>query len=163
MTLETGEVYPDQLFETEWFKDLVDRRLVAYADYLHTHNVPQKSLKVGIIGPPNRGKSLFVLHSTQLTSQTGLASSWIDLDFNSPTLDFLSGQRPWEERRKRIHDLSREETKERAAPFFEREGLLFADFPGNVHNEVFPLVIPHLDFAVLLIDDVREGYEWLNL
>jgi AAA15 family ATPase/GTPase len=95
-------------------------------------------IRIIIGGPPNSGKSTLAESLAVALRALGVDAYAEDLDLASPTLEFIKGEKGWEQRRGTKKEWTPELAKEAAALFEEtstKHALVIGDAPGKITSE----------------------------
>jgi hypothetical protein len=160
-TGESGSALP--LHETEWFRNLIWRDYLSEVAEIKLL-LERDTVRLGVIGDPNRSKSLLAWDFFQLATAAGLPVYYRDLDLWSPSLGVFEGRNTWEDRPKRQRgEVTDEEIRKSIDGLSDLgPGLVVADFPGLVDEPSQQDRLRAVDMALLLESDPGEGLKWLR-
>ena len=150
------------LHETEWFRNL------AWSDFLDVAAqvkplLERNTIRLGIVGDPNRSKSLMAWDFYQLALAAGLPAYHCDLDLWSPSRGVFEGLNTWENRPKRKRgEVTDEEIRNSINGLSDLgPGLVVVDFPGLVDEPSQLDRLRAVNLALILENGPEEGIKWL--
>jgi len=122
-------------------------------------------------GPPNSGKSTFVMSLVRALQETGVDVYPFDQDIFSPTVDLIAGRTTPEERQSRKRKISGEEAvrllnyvAESFRQLSEKHKVVIGDLPGRVSDDLKP-VLKQATHAIIVCREDKEDevQEWQGL
>lgn len=124
-------------------------------------------VRIIIGGPPNSGKSTLTESLAMALRSLGVDAYAEDLDFTSPTLEFIRGTKGWEQRQGTKKDWTPELAKTAAALFEEastRHAIVIGDAPGKITSES-KTIAEKANYAIILCreDCIDEIKNWQRL
>lgn len=150
------------LNDPEQVYDLAGKRLmlrvVELNDYFKNHSV-----RIGIVGRPDRGKSTYAFSCFRSLELRGLPTQYVDLDIYSNSGLALQGIVKWDDRPKRPDAPKNETLASINAYKHAKPGVIFGDFPGWPDNPYQGQRVRASDMAVVLGDDAKDRDAWFRI
>jgi len=146
--------------------DLLGRRLALIAGLTQGHFTdPRNTFRIAVIGDPNLGKTTYSYSVAKILEMYGTPSSYFDLDVYTESGRAISGEKGWQERRKRsLTQIKRREIKENIRKFGKiKPGIVIGDFPG-MSSDKFQVERIHMaNMALIFAGDYKHLDPWIKL
>jgi hypothetical protein len=116
-------------------------------------------VRIIIGGPPNSGKSTLSESLAMALRVLGVNAYAEDLDLASPTLEFIKGEKGWEQRQGTKKEWTPELAKKAAAIFEEastKHVVVIGDSPGRITNET-KTIAKKTNYAIILCRNDCRG------
>lgn len=124
-------------------------------------------IRILIGGPPNSGKSTLAESLARALRAIGIDAYAEDMDLASPTLEFIRGEKGWEQRLREKKEWTMDLAKEAASIFMkasEKHAVVIGDAPGKITAESKEIAKNATHAIILCREDcVSEIKNWQEL